>query len=200
MLDDAAPMPPAPGTRVPADELAIFQAWIEAGSPADACGVGGSESGGEPEPNPFDVDPVCTSEQYWGDDDDGDPRMHPGRDCVSCHTEESDDDDVPDLVIAGTVYPTAHEPNDCYGASSVDLRVIVQSMTSGDEVSLTPNSSGNFLLHRGDAPSGFAPPFQVRVVDGERERLMPIPAAAGSCNGCHTQAGTMGAPGRVVAP
>jgi len=29
---------------------------------------------------------------------------------------------------------------------------------------------------------------------------MPIPAPHGDCNACHTETGTMGAPGRVLAP
>ncbi len=205
MADDAAPMPPAPGTRVAAQEIADFEAWLAAGTPTGECGGGGEDTtGGEPEPNPFDVDPVCSSGRFWDDDDDGDPRMHPGRDCIGCHTLEHEDhpgdEDIPDLVIAGTVFPTAHEPNDCISDGVVDLRVVVQSITSGDEVTLAPNTSGNFLLHRSEAPDGFAAPFTVKVVDGDRERIMPIPAPAGSCNGCHTQDGTMGAPGRVLAP
>jgi hypothetical protein len=205
MMDPVAPMPPAPGTPASAEEIAMMQAWIVAGSPAEDCGGGGSsESGGEPEPNPFDAEPMCSSGRFWGDDDDGDPRMHPGRDCLSCHDEERaddpDDDDIPDLLIAGTIYPTGHEPNDCIGASSVDLRVIVQSMVSAEEVTLEPNSSGNFLLHRSQAPAGFEAPFQVKLVEGDAERIMPIAAPHGACNRCHTQDGTMDAPGRIVQP
>jgi hypothetical protein len=130
--------------------------------------------------------------------------MYPGRDCIACHDaerrEDPDDDDIPDLVVGGTVYPTGHEPNDCFGVSGGDLRVVIQSVADGRSVTLTPSGSGNFSLRRGAAPPGFEPPFSVKLVDGQRERIMPVPATSGSCNGCHTQSGAMGAPGRVVAP
>jgi hypothetical protein len=203
-----------PGNAEHAQDVATILAWI-AGVELSGCAAGGSDTGVDSEgdtgtdptggePNPFTVEPRCTSEIWWGDEDEGDPLMHPGRDCLSCHDDERledpDDDDIPDLVIAGTVYPTGHEPSDCYGESSASLRVVVQSMADGAEVELTPNASGNFMLHRTQAPAGFAPPFAVRLVDGERERMMVTPAPAGSCNACHTQDGTMNAPGRVVAP
>lgn len=204
MRDPKSPMPPAPGTPVADADIALFEGWLADGTPASACGGEDTTTGEPPEPDPFDVDPMCSSGQFWEDDDDGDPRMNPGRDCISCHDLERldhpGDEDIPDLVIGGTVYPTAHEPNLCLGASSPDLRVVVQSMMTGDEVTLTPNTSGNFLLHRNDAPTGFAAPFTVKVTDGDRERIMPIAAPSGSCNGCHTQDGANGAPGRVVAP
>jgi hypothetical protein len=185
---------------VAADELAAFEAWVAAGAPTEDC-QGGGDTGGEP--NPFDVDPICTSNSWWVGDE-GDPHMFPGRDCVACHAaerlEHPDDEDIPDLVVGGTVYPTGHEPDDCYGTSAAELRVVVASMATGDEVSLVPNGTGNFLLHAADAPASFEPPFLVKLVEGARERVMAVPAPAGSCNACHTQQGKDGAPGRIVRP
>jgi hypothetical protein len=203
MTDSMLPMPPAPGSPVPADEIAVIEAWIGAGAPAKACG-GNDTTGGDPM-DPFDVEPTCSSASYWDpSDDDGTPVMYPGRDCIGCHADERaddpDDEDIPDLVIAGTLYATGHEPNDCNGATDDALRVVVASMASGVEVSLTPNSAGNFLLHRSEAPADFDAPFTVKVTDGELERIMPIAAPSGACNSCHTQDGTMNAPGRVVIP
>jgi len=187
-------MPPPPGMPVPTAEREAFEAWLAAGTPAGMCGP-------DPEPGPFDVEPMCSSGRFWGEGDDGDPRMHPGRDCITCHDRERpDEDDIPDLLIGGTVYPTGHEPNDCYGDSSADLQVVVRSLMSDDEITLQPNATGNFLLRRGDAPAGFAAPFSVKLVQGDLERIMPIEAPHGSCNRCHTQDGTMNAPGRVVSP
>lgn len=202
MLDTTIPMPPLPGTPVPADEIAIFEAWLTAGMPAEECA---SETTGGTVDDPFDVEPRCSSATYWDPvDDDGSPLMSPGRDCVGCHADERaddpDDEDIPDLVIAGTLYATGHEPDNCNGSDSADLRVIVASMASGAEVSLAPNSAGNFLLHRSEAPADFTAPFSVKVMDGDRERIMPTPAPSGACNSCHTQDGTMNAPGRVVIP
>jgi hypothetical protein len=197
MSDDASPMPPAPGARVTAEQIAAFEAWLDAGTPAGTCGSTGG-------PDPFAADAMCSSGVTWSLGDEGDPRMLPGRDCVTCHDaerlEDPDDDGIPDLVIGGTLYPTAHEPDDCYGDASADLRVIIASTSGGAEVTLAPNASGNFLLHRASAPAGFEPPFSVKVVQGDRERIMAIPATSGSCNECHTQDGTAGAPGRVVVP
>lgn len=197
MADPAAPMPPAPATGPTAEELAAFEAWLAQGTPAGTCDAGD-------EPNPFAVEPRCSTGVFWDREDDGDPLMHPGRDCLGCHDEERledpDDEDIPDLVIAGTVYATGHEPDDCYGESASSLRVVVRSMASGAEVELTPGASGNFLLHRASAPAGLDAPFSVKLVDGDRERAMVMPAPDGRCNACHTQDGAMNAPGRVVAP
>lgn len=201
MRDAALPMPPMPGSPVPSAEIAMLEAWLADGAPAEVCGSGDS-TGGDPV-DPFEAEPICSSASYWGGDD-GDPRMYPGRDCIGCHADERaddpDDEDIPDLVIAGTLFPTGHEPNDCNGSSDTDLRVIVQSMASGVEVSLAPNTAGNFLLHRSEAPADFDAPFSVKVTAGDRERIMPIAAPSGACNSCHTQDGTMNAPGRVVIP
>jgi hypothetical protein len=123
---------------------------------------------------------------------------------VACHDaerrEDPDDDDIPDLLIAGTVYPTGHEPNNCFGDASPDLDVVIRSLASDVEVSLTPNAAGNFLLRRGAAPAGFAAPFSIELVQGDRVRAMSMAAPHGSCNACHTQEGTMNAPGRIVTP
>ena len=191
-------MPPPPGMPVPTAEREAFEAWLAAGTPAGMCG------GPEPEPGPFDVEPMCSSGRFWGEGDDGDPRMHPGRDCIACHDRERaddpDDDDIPDLLIGGTVYPTGHEPNDCYGDASADLQVVIRSLMTDEEITLQPNATGNFLLHRSNAPAGFEAPFSIKLVQGDLERIMPIEAPHGSCNRCHTQDGTMNAPGRVVSP
>ena len=51
--------------------------------------------------------------------------MNPGLGCIACHSKRSD---APTLTLAGTVYPTAHEPNLCDGASSAiysDATIVV---------------------------------------------------------------------------
>jgi hypothetical protein len=192
MADTVSPMPPAPAAPVTAAELAAFEAWISDGTPVGSC---------TPTTDPFAVT-QCTSDAYWHGDE-GSPQMYPGRDCISCHTRERahGEEEAPDLLVAGTIYPTGHEPDDCKStALSPDLRVLVRSMATDDELSLTPGGSGNFQLHRSAAPAGFAAPFTVKLVDGDVERVMSTAAPNGSCNGCHTQSGTMAAPGRVVAP
>ena len=189
------PMPPAPATAATPEEQMAFAAWVDAGMPTGDCSD-------EPAVDPFDVPPMCSTSAYWDDDDDGTPLMYPGRACLTCHEIEApDDDDVPNLLVGGTVFETAHEPNDCKGPpGELDGEPIVVEVTSadGETVSLPVNSSGNFLMHASATP--FPAPYLVKVVHGDRERAMPIPAPSGDCNSCHTQDGQQGAPGRVVLP
>lgn len=201
------PMPPAPGTPVDAASIDVFEQWVGDGLPASSDDCEGEDEG----PSPFGGPAVCTSGDFnrYDDDededdddasDDGSPRMAPGRACIDCHDRErDDDDDVPDLIFAGTVYPTGHEPDECVGADAEGAEVHVQS-ADGEVVVVTVNAAGNFLLHRRDAPDGFGPPYRVKVVTSEGERVMPVEAPKGDCNDCHTQFGDNGAPGRIVLP
>ena len=43
-------------------------------------------------------------------------------------------------------------------------------------------------------------PMRAKVVRGDKERVMLTPQSTGDCNSCHKQAGTVAAPGRIVAP
>ena len=159
--------------------------------------------------------PVCTSGQFWSsDDDDGSSRMHPGRACIACHEQgggdgdgdhddddgdgdhHKDDDDAPALVIAGTVYPTSHEPDDCEGSTDAEVDI---TDANGVVYKLEVNSSGNFLLKQKDAKS-FAMPFSASVTRGGAVRAMMASQTSGDCNACHTQAGENGAPGRILDP
>jgi len=110
------------------------------------------------------------------------PEMHPGRDCVACHSALSHG---PDFVIAGTVYMKRDEASDCGGVHSAT--VIVKD-AAGVEYRLASNGVGNFYLRRGDAPD-FKPPYQVRLLHGGTERPMYSPQTEGSCNRCHTAQG-----------
>lgn len=187
MMDPALPMPPLPAAPATADEIAALSSWIDAGMPVGSCDTH----------DPFAVDPVCTSGTMWSGAEG--PRMAPGRDCIACHAS-SGEEEAPDYIVAGTIYPTGHEPDACNGLEAPDLRVIVRSMDSGAEVSLALAGAGNFGLRRSQAPAGFTAPFSVSVQWQGRERLMSGAAPSGACNACHTQGGTNQAPGRVVAP
>ncbi|MFO0634797.1 MAG: hypothetical protein U0168_18290 [Nannocystaceae bacterium] len=187
MMDTTSPMPPLPAAPATADEIAALGAWIDAGMPVGSC-----ES-----TDPFAVDPVCTSGKMWSGEEG--PRMAPGRDCIACHASTGEEE-APDYIVAGTIYPTGHEPDACNGLEAADLRVVVRSIDSGAEVSLALAGAGNFGLRRSQAPAGFSAPFSVAVQWQGRERLMSGPAPSGACNACHTQDGANEAPGRVVAP
>ena len=99
----------------------------------------------------------------------------------------------PRYTVAGTVYPTAHEPNDCNGVNA-GLTVVVTD-ANGAVTNLPVNGVGNFR-----SSTRIAAPFKVKVTDGTKERVMVGTLTAGDCNTCHTEAGTNGAPGRVMAP
>lgn len=197
MQSSTAPMPPGAPGSVHVDDLAVWAQWLLDGTPTGECGGTGSTTGG---PAP---ELMCTSGRWWdADEDDGSPHMFPGRACLGCHDDERaddpDDDDIPDLVAAGTIYPSLFEPDNCRGADVDD--VIIELLAANGEVTkLRPNQSGNFLVHRRDAP-GLQPPFTVTVRRGDTTRSMNMQAPHGNCNECHTEGGSNGAPGRIMLP
>ena len=120
--------------------------------------------------------------------------MFPGRNCIRCH--QSGDDDAPRFVIAGTVYATDHEPNDCLGAPGA---TVVITDAKNRRYVLPVNGAGNFYLTKAAAPS-FATPYRAAVRYQGRENAMPFEQTVGSCNYCHTAIGVEGAPGRILLP
>src|SRR5687767_290863 len=59
----------------------------------------------------------CSSGSYWSEGNDGDRAMNPGLPCIACHTNPPPDADKPPprFSVAGTVYPSFHEPDLCEG-------------------------------------------------------------------------------------
>lgn len=126
---------------------------------------------------------VCTSKTNWTNGNG--PNMRPGAACKSCHN----------FTVAGTVYPTAHEPTNCNGVNgSTGVRVVITG-SNGVAVTLTPGSSGDFYTS-----TRIATPFTVTLMNGGTTRKMLTPQTSGDCNSCHTQNGANGAPGRIMAP
>jgi hypothetical protein len=117
--------------------------------------------------------------------------MNPGRICLACHATMNG----PSLTFAGTVYPTAHEPDLCDGAKGSDGARIVITGADGNTLTLTPGASGNF-----DSATSVMLPFTAKVTYQGRTRAMTAMQTSGDCNGCHTQSGANGAPGRIVLP
>jgi hypothetical protein len=154
--------------------------------PASANADGGAR--------PFDTSLVCTSNQQWTHGDSGSPNMHPGRACITCHDTR---DDAPSFRIAGTVYPTVHEPDDCNGASSTGGAKVVVTDANGTIVTLTPNAAGNFY---DPSRASLVLPYHAKVVRNGLERSMSDAQTIGDCNSCHTVDGANGAPGRIVLP
>lgn len=186
MMDTTNPMPPLGLPAATTAEVASLQSWIAAGYPKTGC------SSGLP-PDPFSVAPTCTSATTWTGGTEGSASMEPGMACISCHS--SSRGEAPIFTIAGTLYPTAHEPDLCNGAAGTAGAMVVVTDATGKSVSITPNSAGNFSY-----AGALATPFHAKVTYMGRERAMATGQTSGDCNGCHTQNGTMSAPGRIILP
>lgn len=162
------------------------------GSGSDsATGTGGDPFGGEV---------VCSRDEFWTKGNLESPNMHPGKACVTCHSS-LEPEVAAEFPIAGTVYPTGHEPDDCLGLDDAAEPAYVEiTMADARVVKLAVNSSGNFVYNaiEGGGPVMF--PITARVIQGDKERKMFSPQSSGDCNSCHTEAGVNGAPGRIAAP
>lgn len=189
MQDTVSPMPPGAAPSVPAADIATLQAWIDAGMQRGSC---------TNPTDPYGTPVMCTSGQHWTLGDEGSELMHPGRACISCH-DNPPGGEAPDLppLVAGTVYPSAHEPDDCYGARGDGGGLITVEVIGNDGASQTlfVNESGNFM--------GFDPvvlPVTAIVHYQGRTRSMTTEAPSADCNSCHTEGGTSDAPGRIMLP
>lgn len=138
--------------------------------------------------------PTCTSNKTWTGGTDGSNDMQPGVACIACHRKSGGE--APTFAVAGTVYPTVHEPDQCYGVNgTTGVRVVITG-ADGAVITLTPSTSGNFSFQ-----GSLAQPFTAKVTDmNGGERVMSESQTTGDCNGCHTQAGSNSAPGRIIAP
>ncbi len=191
MKSTTSPMPPPPAVKPDVDEIQTFEDWVKAGTPKGAVCTDAPPDAGAPKPD-GGADAggvVCTSGVTWKDGDNGSPLMHPGAACNACHQVKGG----PNLRIAGTVYPTLHEPNDCNG-SKPPLTVVI---TGADNkvTNLQVNAAGNF-----DTTNRIKAPYRAKITDGTKTRAMTGSVTSGDCNSCHTPTGLNGAPGRIMAP
>lgn len=191
---DPFPMPPLPLDASQQSDIDTIQAWIDAGYPAGTCTP---DPGGT---NPFDT-PAGLCTRGKGDTTfTGDP-MLPGEGCIvsGCHASTHR------FTIAGTIYPTAHEKDDCNGGSlngslpAVTTAKIVITDQNGTLPAITPDSVGNFY-----STHALSPPYTVQLLYNNKERDMTGYNIAkqpdGNCNSCHTENGDNGAPGRIMLP
>lgn len=170
-------------------------------NPGDDAGADGSTSSGDDaaatddtgtstDPNdPLNAAAKCTSNKTWTGGDRGSQLMHPGGACITCHKT---DRRAPTLTIAGTVFPSGHEPDDCNGAAGAK---VVITDANGKVTTLTTNTAGNFY-----ATAAIAMPFTAKVTFNGKERAMVASQTDGNCNSCHTQNGANNAPGRITLP
>lgn len=208
MESTSAPMPPGSAPTVDVADRDAFRAWIDAGLPKGECG--GSEgtstgAGGDPAP----IATVCSSERFWEMDEDNvlpsgkevdeeGPWMNPGLACIKCHMDE-EEDDGPFVLLGGTLYPTLREPDLCFGVNGAATgAVVVVTDAKQHTFSMPVGQTGNFSLPVGMGPVSF--PITAKVVVDSKERMMSTPQMSGDCNGCHTEQGKNGAPGRIFLP
>jgi hypothetical protein len=156
--------------------------------------------------DPLTASPRCTSGLMWTNGYEASERMQPGEPCIACHVAPGPGG--PKLAYGGTVYPTGHEPSQCYGANGrgdVFGAKVVLVDGLGMTYTADVNSVGNFYVEADDA---LMPPIKAKVVYDGRERAMVMAAPSADCNTCHTQEGTTTvttanapkAPGRIVLP
>jgi hypothetical protein len=119
--------------------------------------------------------------------------MRPGEACISCHSQNPE---APVFEIAGTVYSSPGQPNDCSGSNSGGTAVVVITDAQGKDYRLAVNQVGNFLLETAPIPT----PFHARVEVGSLVRSMVSAQTIGDCNLCHTANGANGANGRILTP
>ena len=195
LRDASSPMPP--DGLLSDDDVATFSKWVDDGMPEGTCS--------SLDPTPTAITIKCTSGQTWTKgDDDGSALMTPGEACITCHAKKStshtmgddgdngDGDDAPLFTAAGTVYPSLHEPNDCYGVNGGAQ--VVLTGADGKKQTLTVNAAGNFM-----ARSALATPYTASVIRNGKTRTMKTAQDDGDCNKCHTAEGGY-APGRIIAP
>jgi hypothetical protein len=188
MQSTTSPMPPSPASAATSAEIATLQNWINAGYPSGSC----SGDAGTLPPDPLNAAATCTSKTNWTRGNSGSSAMNPGQACISCHSGG----EGPRYVIAGTLYPTGHEPSNCDGVNGTTGARVVVTGSNGTSITLTPNSAGNFY-----SSTSLAGPYKAKVVDSTgKERVMVSTASSGDCNTCHTQSGASGAPGRITLP
>lgn len=190
MQDTVAPMPPGATPTATSADIATLEAWIAAGTPRGTC---------TNPTDPFGTPVMCTSGTHWTSGDLGSELMYPGRACLGCHDSlpAGTGPDFP-MTIGGTVYPSAHEPDDCNGASESSTGSAITVEVRGHDGSvqmLQPNEAGNFLSF-----DPIALPVTALVHYQGRTRTMVGEVASADCNTCHTESGASSAPGRILLP
>ena len=147
----------------------------------------GDDGGGGADSTP---DSRCASGLRWTGGNSESPLMHPGGDCIGCHSSG----EGPRFLVAGTVSASLDEPADCFG---VEGAVVTITDANGTSIDATSNAAGNFYI---SARQNLAMPIHASVQLGGHVNAMGAAQSTGACASCHTATGTGGAPGRILAP
>jgi hypothetical protein len=187
MASTTSPMPPSPNPAVSATDQSGFAAWVTSGMPAGSCSS--VVDAGTVTVDPIlNAAPTCTSGLYWTSGENSD--MRPGEACIACHSRNGG----PRFTVAGTVFPTGHEYDDCDSPAAKGAVVTVTD-ANGATASFTANGVGNF-----DGNASVTFPITAVLSFGGKTRAMVTAVPSGDCNSCHTQSGTNNAPGRIALP
>lgn len=116
------------------------------------------------------------------------PMMHPGRDCLECHSAGGGAE--PAWTVAGTVYA---RPDDPPAAGVRGVRVHLAD-ASGRTLVLRTNAAGNFYTRE-----RLQFPLATWIEKDGVVRAMPEPVPHGGCNGCHALPPPEPGPGGRVA-
>jgi hypothetical protein len=187
---DARTPTPGDGTEAAAENASSATASDAAsdGDPKDAGGPDGGD-GGARDGGPVSI--TCSSATYWDTSAPSSHLMHPGKACIACHSATGG----PAYTLAGTVYPTMHEPDDCNGVDGTlnGMTILVIDAT-GATHTLPVDAAGNF-----ERVTSLPMPYRATVISGSSVREMKTPQYDGDCNGCHSVLGSR-SPGRIIAP
>lgn len=193
MQDAARPMPPVGNPRPASAGIDAFAAWVASGMPPGSCD-------GVAPPPPGDAGPadtICSSgEKFPVQFDDGSPDMNPGLPCRACHLVREPEEA---RFFMGTAYPTLHEEDRCFSMVPTGTRVEIIDANGNVAVTMPVRRRGNFFSSSRNA--NIVLPFTARVVSPSGAiTQMTTPQMTGDCNGCHTEQGANGAPGRILFP
>ncbi len=188
-------MPPPPTDPVTPAEIAIVQAWVAAGTPPGSCPTTTTTT-------PYDGHSICTSGTSWSRGDAASAQMHPGRACIACHRALPTPPPVLE-TMAGTVYRSIHEPDDCNGESGVTNTITISVMDHQHHViTAVANDVGNFSSTAPIMLPILSATVTYVTATETRTRVMASPQLSADCNSCHTEGGggANGAPGRILLP
>ena len=130
----------------------------------------------------------CSTNKTWSSGDQGSPSMHPGGNCIECHSSG----EGPHFSIAGTVMNDSKDDTNCDGVSGVTIAL---KGSDGQTVTLTSNGAGNFY-----SSNAVATPYTVTLTYNGKTRQMTAAQTDMNCANCHTAEGANGAPGRILLP
>ena len=163
---------------------------------ASSTGAGGASNGGSGAGGTYNTPPTCSSMTMALGGNNA--NMKPGSACRTCHVLGGAASGKT-FDVAGTVYLTAHEPDDCNGVGVSGANVVITD-GNGVDTPLPVNAVGNFYHYDLFGIAAFKPPMKARVEYNGQVRKMLTAITNGDCDSCHTETGTMSAPGRIMLP